>query len=227
MDYEPKFARIAALLGNPARAAVVQLLMDGRAKTALELASHVGLLAQTASGHLKLLTEGGILAVEPSGRQRRYRLRNHSVAAAVEALALAAEDRRPPSSRQRPALQIARTCYDHLAGQTGVTIADALVARRYLKPAGREYQITGSGEKFFVELGIDLARLRRQRRAFAPQCLDWSECRPHLAGALGAALTEHLMEKRWFSRVPQTRALRITPAGRRGLARVFSLDAEG
>src|SRR5205085_7225042 len=133
----------AALLGNPARAAMVQLLMDGRAKTALELASHAGLLAQTGSGHLKLLTEGGVLAVEPSGRQRRYRLRHSSVAAAVEALALAVEDPRPPPSRERPALQIARTCYDHLAGQTGVAIAEALVARKHLRPSGRDYEVTG------------------------------------------------------------------------------------
>jgi DNA-binding transcriptional ArsR family regulator len=219
-------AAVAGLLADPARARMLDTLLSGHALPAGELARHAGVTPQTASAHLRRLLQGGLLAVEAQGRHRYYRLAGPAVAEAVEALALIA----PPlpvrslrQSQRAEALRFARTCYDHLAGVVGVAVADALLRAGALRPAaGRDYQVTPQGERLLGGLGVDVAELRRRRRAFARGCLDWTERTPHLSGALGAALLERLLGLGWLARGRVPRGLVLTDAGRDGLAEAFA-----
>lgn len=222
----PYLAEVAALIGDPARANILTVLMDGRAHTATELAHAAGVTAPTTSAHLARLTEGGLLAVERQGRHRYYRLARPAVARAVESLmALAADEAAPP--RHRPTgprdagLRFARTCYDHVAGRVGVALLDGLIAGGRVMERDGGYAVTHSGEAFFEELGIDLPALRRQRRPLIRPCLDWSERRPHLAGALGAALADRLEALGWLRRAREGRGVALTPPGRRALTERF------
>ncbi len=239
MDADPDIARVAALIGDPARSAILQSLLGGLALPATELALRAGVSAQTASSHLQKLTESGLLAVERSGRHRYYRLGSPEVAHCLEALgALAAPPRdraarvaRVADDEPTRALRLARSCYDHLAGRVGVAVNDALLGGEYLRPAaaadgGLELTPAGAGW-FAAALGVEVEALTgggRGRRAFARPCLDWSERRPHLAGALGAALLSRLLALDWLARRPDGRALRLTVAGRQGLRRELALD---
>jgi DNA-binding transcriptional ArsR family regulator len=224
----PYFAEVAALMGDPARANILAALMDGRAQTAKELAFVAGVSAPTTSGHLAKLVAGHLLSVEVQGRHRYYRLADPLVAAALEGvMALAAQGpkRHRPHGPADDALRHARTCYDHLAGQVGVGLLTVLLGRGHLAPGPRDYRVTASGQALFAELGIDLAAVEAQRRSFARPCLDWSERRPHLAGALGAALTDRFFEKGYIARKADTRAVTITAAGRRMLRERFAIEA--
>lgn len=225
----PYFAEVAALMGDPARANILAALMDGRAQTAKELAFVAGVSAPTTSGHLAKLVAGNLLLVETQGRHRYYRLADPLVARALESImTLAAQGphRHRPHGPSDAALKHARTCYDHLAGQVGVGLLTVLLGRGHLTPGPRDYRVTPSGEALFAELGIDLAEVERQRRGFARPCLDWSERRPHLAGALGAALTERLFEKGYIARRKDTRAVTITTAGRRLFRERFAIETD-
>jgi len=226
MSAGPNIAEIAALLGDPARTNIVVALMDGRALPASELAFRAGVTPQTTSSHLAKLTEGRLLTVERHGRQRYYRLANPAVAEAIEALMAVAVDGPPrhrPPSKGEGAIRHARTCYDHLAGELGVGLTQAMIKRRMLRPIGQDFQLTSAGEKFLTGLGIELPRVRLQRRAFALQCLDWSERRPHLAGALGAALADHCLAQGWVRRLPAGRALAVSPSGRNAFKDLFGV----
>ncbi len=206
-------AEVAALMGDPARANILAALMDGRALTATELAYFAGVSPQTTSGHLAKLVEGRLLAVEAQGRHRYYRLASATVGQAVESLMELASEGPPryrPPARGDAAIRAARTCYDHLAGRLGVALTDALIARGQL--AG-SFELTPEGTAFLEELGLPVARLRVQRRALTRRCLDWSERRPHVGGALGAALAERCFELGWIARIRDSRAVQITPAG--------------
>ncbi|HEY8482466.1 MAG TPA: helix-turn-helix domain-containing protein [Spirillospora sp.] len=218
-------APIAALLGDRARAAMVAALLDGRALAAGELARAAGVSAQTASAHLARLLDGGLVTVVRQGRHRYYRLRGSDVAEAVEALSRISppvEVRSLRQSRDARRLQEARTCYDHLAGRAGVVLFDALVSGGFVEPVGEgAYEVTAKGEERFETLGLDLAALRGTRRRFARECLDWTERRPHLSGALGAALTRRVIELGWFRRGSARRGLDVTEAGRAGLVDAF------
>ncbi len=216
-------AAVAALIGEPARAAILDALLDGGGLPASELARRAGVTPSTASAHLSRLAAGGLLACEPAGRERRYRLASPDVAEALETLARIAPRREVRSLRgagRAEAIRAARTCYDHLAGRLGVGLTEALVARDALVLRGAAYDLTASGESLLADLGVDVASARGRRRAFTRACLDWTERRPHLAGALGAALADALLEAGWVERRPADRGLRVTPAGRRGLARL-------
>lgn len=222
-------AETAALVGEPARAAMLAALMDGRALTASELAACAGIAPQTASTHLARLEAAGLLAMERQGRHRYHRLASPAVARMVEGIMQVANARprqaRPP--RVGPAdaaLRHARTCYDHLAGRLGVGIADALVARGHLELSADGGAVTAGGAAFFAGLGIAAAG-GRGARPFCRPCLDWSERRPHIAGALGAAICARCLELGWVRRRPGTRALEVTHAGRQGFAAAFGLDA--
>lgn len=225
---EPYFAGIAALMGDPARANMLAALMDGRAMTAKELSLVAGVSPPTASGHLGKLVEGRLLDVIVQGRYRYYRLANSLVARAIEAimaLSGAEEPRlRRPASRAAEALRAARTCYDHLAGRLGVDLVDRLLGQGHIQPSETDYQVTRRGNAFFAELGIDVAALARQRRGFARPCLDWSERRPHLAGALGAALARQCFALGWIERSRESRAVAITAPGRAALRERFGID---
>ena len=222
-------AETAALVGEPARAAMLAALMDGRALTAAELAAAAGVTPQTASGHLGRLTEAGLLAMERQGRHRYHRLASPAVARMVEGImqvaGAAPRQARPP--RVGPAdaaLRAARTCYDHLAGRLGVGVADALVVGGHVELGADGGAVTPQGETFLARLGI--AARPHGTRPFCRPCLDWSERRPHLAGTLGAALCARCLELGWVRRLSGTRALDITRAGRQGFGATFGIALE-
>ncbi|MCX7361010.1 MAG: helix-turn-helix transcriptional regulator [Alphaproteobacteria bacterium] len=221
-------SEIAALMGDPARAAMLSLLMDGRAHTASDLALSAGVTAQTASGHLSRMVEASLLNARAQGRNRFYRLASTEVAHAIESLMALAGTRAVPASksaawRRDPDLRFCRTCYDHLAGQIGIAVTDSLTQHGHLEPKGpRDWTLTGTGELFCQRLGVDLAGARRSStRHFARQCLDWSERRPHIAGALGSAIADTFFKKGWAERLRRGRTVRITDSGRRALTSQF------
>ncbi|HEV8441508.1 MAG TPA: winged helix-turn-helix domain-containing protein [Methylomirabilota bacterium] len=219
-------AAVAALVGDPARARMLTALMDGRARTAKELAYGAGITPQTASSHLAKLLRAQLLAMERQSRHRYFRLAAPSVGHAVEALMALSPTHARATHPEGPldGLRLARTCYDHLAGRLGVMVTDAMVRRRLLKPAGREFLLTTPGERFLDRLGVDVGQTRRERRAFARQCLDWSERRAHLAGSLGAALARRCLDLRWVRPVGEERTLALTPQGLRGLRTWFGIE---
>ena len=225
MDADVNIAAVASLVADPARARMLTALMDGRARTAKELAYGAGITPQTASSHLAKLLRARLLAMERQSRHRYFRLSTPSVGHAVEAL-MAVAPARPRVTRSDgllDGLRLARTCYDHLAGRLGVSVTDAMVRRRLLKPAGEDFVLTSAGERVLSRLGVDVGKARGERRAFARQCLDWSERRPHLAGSLGAAVARRCLDLRWVNPVREERTLALTPQGRRGLRTWFGI----
>jgi DNA-binding transcriptional ArsR family regulator len=226
-------AGIGALVGDPARAGMLASLLDGRALTAGELARAAGVAPQTASGHLARLTATGLLKVEKQGRHRYHRLASPAVAQMLEGImqvATATPRLVRPSVRVGPAdeaLRAARTCYDHLAGRLGVAIADALIAAGHLEFSEDGGALTASGAAFLTRLGVDMPAGRGSappRQVFCRPCLDWSERRPHVAGLVGRAICRHCMDRAWVRRMPETRALEITPKGRLGLRRAYGVS---
>ncbi len=212
-------------MGDPTRAAFLMALSEERALPAGELARRAGVTASTASIQLAKLVDGGLLTAEQSGRHRYYSLADPAIATAIESLAVISP-RRPASSLRQARigsdLQAARTCYDHLAGGLGVALFDALLRERVLT---RELEPTKKGFRRLGELGIDVDGAASGRRAFARRCLDWSERRDHLAGALGAAIASRFFELGWIERMSSSRAVRITDTGRRGLERELAVNA--
>jgi DNA-binding transcriptional ArsR family regulator len=213
-------AAVAELIGEPARAAMLIALSDGRALPAGDLARLADVSAQSASGHLSKLVDGGLLEATSEGRHRYYRMTGPEVAHALEALGAISTRGRAPSTvpaDDRP-LRMLRSCYDHLAGRVAVDLARGLEARGVIRRAGpRAYDLGPDGARWFAGLGVDTDAVRGSRRPFARPCLDWTERRPHLAGALGAALLTRTLELGWFARMRGTRALRITERGERQL----------
>jgi DNA-binding transcriptional ArsR family regulator len=219
------FAQVASLAGDPARAGMLHALMDGRALTASELAHVARITPQTASGHLARMTEAGLLRVEKQGRHRYHRLASPAVAQMIESIMQVASTLEPARRAvsvgpKDAALRAARTCYDHLAGRLGVALADALVAGGYAELASDAGVITDAGLALLARIGIDVEGLlvrrgKRPPRVLCRPCLDWSERRPHLAGAVGAALCAHSLRDGWVRRIPETRAVAITPKGQR------------
>lgn len=221
-----RLAEVAALFGDPTRAGMLLSLWDGRALPAGTLARLADVSASTASGHLTRLVAGGLLVVEPSGRERRYRLAGPPVAQALESLAHVLPAAPDHANRATPALRHARLCYDHLAGRLGVAVADALVARGVLAWRGDALETTASGRRWLGRFDIELGALTGSRRPLLRPCLDWTERREHLGGALGAALASQLLERDWVRRGHHTRALTITNAGRLGLRRLLGVPPE-
>jgi DNA-binding transcriptional ArsR family regulator len=227
MTVAVNLAEVASLVGDPARANILSALMDGRALTATELAYAAGVTPQTTSGHLAKLTDARLLHVVRQGRHRYYRLAGPLVAQMLEGIMAVAVDGPPryrPPSRLDDALKAARTCYNHLAGRLGVGIADALCERGHVVFAEEGGEVTPDGLAFMQDFGLDLAAARRRGRVFCRPCLDWSERRPHLGGALGAALATRCFDLGWLARNRDSRALTITPAGRKGLASAFGVS---
>lgn len=228
-------APVAALLADRARAAMLIALLDGRPLAAGELAKVAGVSAATASSHLGKLLDGDLVNVVKQGRHRYYRLKGAEVATVIEALSRISpviEVRSLRQSRQAAALSQARTCYDHLAGRAGVALFEALIGRGLIEPQGIDmcdpyepessaYEVTDKGKDRFEELGVDVAVARASRRRFAGHCMDWTERRPHLNGALGAAMMTRLIELGWFDRGTARRSLVLTAKGEAGLADVF------
>lgn len=219
-------APVAALLGDPARAAMLTALADGRALPAGELARRAGVHPATATAHLRRLIDGGLVRVRVQGRHRYHELAGEQVAAALEALAQIAPPAPVRSLRQHnraTALAEARTCYDHLAGRRGVELRDRLLAAGALRAVDEhDHVLTARGALLVARLGIDAARLAAGRRAFARSCLDWTSRRPHLAGALPVAITARLIERGWLSR-RSGRELRVEPCYDRELDRWLTI----
>ncbi len=228
MEDRPGIPRIAHLLADPARATMLWALIDGTMRPAGELAYAASISAQSASAHLAKLVEGGFLASEAQGRHRYFRIASPEVADAMESfasLAAAVRPRTPRSVLPSRAVPIqflhARTCYDHLAGETAVKVLEAMLKARWLSAEGRDFEVTRLGERKLSALEIDLAAARRSRRTFARACVDLTQRRPHLGGALGAALLDVYVAKRWIQRARRSRVVSITPRGQEAFRQLF------
>jgi DNA-binding transcriptional ArsR family regulator len=223
-------AAVGELIGEPARAAILIALLDGKARTAGELALTADISAQSASAHLSKLVAGGLLTVSRTGRHRYYALAGPDIAHALEALGSISTLPRARAAAPRPRvpddMYAARSCYDHLAGRIAVELSSALERSEVIcRRSERDYELGRAGRVWFTDLGIDVDALRYSRRAFARQCLDWTERRPHIAGALGAALYSRLIDLGWIARRRNTRALRVTHRGARELRSRLGLTA--
>ncbi len=210
----PDFAPVAFLAGEPARARMLAALMEGRARTATELALDAGVAPSTASSHLDRLADAGLLRVVKQGRHRYFRIASPEVAAALEGLMAIVPGGSKPWHPQEPeGLLLARVCYDHLAGRMGVDLLERLRQRRWVRHSGDTIALTPSGEAGFRRLGVDVAALRARRRPLCRPCLDWSERQFHLAGSVGAALLDRLLALGFARREADSRALAISARG--------------
>jgi DNA-binding transcriptional ArsR family regulator len=225
MKTGPDIARIAALVGDPARANMLTALISGRALTATELAHDAGVTPQTASSHLAKLEQGGLIVPRKQGRHRYYQLSGEDVAPVLEGLmglAARAGHFRSRIGPDESALRRARVCYDHLAGDRGVQLFDALTRRGFLATDGERIDVTPGGGRFFGDFRISLADLRNQRRPLCRACLDWSARRSHLAGGLGAALLQRFYELKWARRDAKSRAVIFSQRGNSDFDRMFA-----
>ncbi len=224
-DIDPDIASTAALIGDPSRARILAALADGRALPAGELARVALITPQTASTHLDKLFSGHLVAVEVQGRHHYYRLRDAHVAELLESLSrlsLPAPVLTTAQNDRARKLRFARTCYGHLAGQLGVAVTQALSAGNFLCSGDTGYQVTTEGEAWFDALGIKISSLTQ--RPLTRRCLDWSERRHHLAGALGVALLKRMIELNWVARVRESRALRLSDRGRVALRSELKIE---
>lgn len=227
MRLGPDIARIGALIGDPARANILQALMAGKALTSSELAAEAGITAATVSAHLGKLQAAGLVAVQPQGRHRYWRLAHHEVAEMLEALTgIAAQTGhlRTRTGPKEPALRKARICYDHLAGDYGVRLYEALKRRKVFALTNDGLQLSKTGRAFCAEFGIDLAALEQSRRPLCRDCLDWSVRKSHLAGSLGAALLTRIQALGWARREKDSRVIAFTPPGERAFLKAFGAE---
>jgi DNA-binding transcriptional ArsR family regulator len=222
MNTKYSLASTAALIADPARAGMLAALLDGRALPSGELARISGVSAQSASMHLSQLVDGGFLVVKQQGRHRYYSIARPEVAHAIESLGVISTSEKYKPAMSDRVLRYARTCYDHLAGELAVQLMDRFEADGLLLSSGaRDYEVTRQGENFFGKWSIELEALRQSRRHFARRCLDWTERRDHLAGALGAAICDRFLASGWITRDKHTRAVHVSLAGRRALGRLL------
>ena len=220
-------ANVARLLGEPARTRILTALLGGCAFTGKELAYFAGVTAPTASSHLSRLVAGKLLVMEKQGRCHYYRLTSAEVARAIEGLMTVAAPPPtgwPPGHRVEPALRAARMCYDHMAGRLGVSLCDMMLARGYVVLVDGEGELTDSGGRFLGGLGVDLDQARGARRRYCRSCIDWTERRAHISGAVGAALAEAFLERKWTARIPDSRVLTVTATGRKTLTELGVVD---
>jgi len=215
---------LGRLIGDPARASILDSLLDGSSHTAGDLAVKARISPQSASGHLSKLLKGRFPSVTVDGRRRLYRLAGRHVAVGLERFLAAIPQEHPVQPGGLTPFLYVRSCYDHLAGAVAVKLASSLLERRVLEAGRQELILTHSAEALLRDLGINLALLRNSRRKFAPKCLDWSEKRPHIGGSLGAAFLQSMLNNRWIARLPHERALRLTPVGKAGFRKYFMLD---
>lgn len=221
-------AHIGGLLGDRRRATMLLALLGGESLPARELAARAGASSSLASAHLSKLLDGGLVAAERRGRERYYRIAKREVAEALEALVAVAPEKPARSLREHKrgaAIQRARTCYDHLAGELGVELTDALRFQGTLAMRDGHFTLTPRGAQRLVALGVDIDGARAARRAFSRHCIDWTEKRPHIAGALGAAIADRLFELEWVRRIPGSRAVAVTAVGAEELRARFSLGS--
>ncbi|MUK88854.1 helix-turn-helix domain-containing protein [Ornithinibacillus sp. L9] len=225
----PNVSKVASLLSDPTRSAILLSLMDGRIHPASELAFIAKVKPQTASFHLHKMLEANLISVEKHGRHRYYKLINSDVAKVIEQI-LSISPNSPvtslKNSREKSAIHFARTCYDHLAGYMGVQITNSLIQQGFVNKVDLNFEVTPEGSNFFREFGIDLEEQKNKRRAFARCCLDWSERQHHIAGALGNALLVKILELQWITRIPNIRAVKVTSKGKTELQKLFNINVE-
>lgn len=220
----PDISRIAALIGDPARANILTALTSGKALTATELSGEAGVTRQTTSAHLSKLSEGGLIQLRQEGRHKYFTLASEDVAHALEVLmGLAAGSghlRHQPGPRD-PELRNARVCYNHLAGDMGTRLYDSMTTRGFLNKRDDQLELSVSGQSFVAGLGIDLANLPPSRAPLCRECLDWSERRSHLAGQLGRALLGRMQARGWARRVDGSRVVQFTARGQQAFEKAF------
>lgn len=224
MKEGPDISHIAALIGDPARANILTALMDGRALTASELAEEAGVGLSTASGHLSKLAEAELIAPRKSGRHKYFNLADAEVAGVLEALMGLAARKGATRVRTGPKdaqMQVARVCYNHLAGRMGVQIYRSMIGRGLLAEDGDDVALTGDGRDFVTGFGIDVAGLEAGRALMCRTCLDWSERQNHLAGSLGRAMLSRMEDQAWMRRDPKSRAVLMTDKGKAAFAAAF------
>ncbi len=223
-DNDAALSQVAGAIAEPARTKMLCALMDGHARTSTEMAVIAGVSTSTASAHLARLKEDGLIKLLTQGRHRYYSLADARIAQAIEGLMVISRNTTHAFVATTPSrLQFARTCYDHMAGTLAVQLHDHFIACGWLT-GDSTYQLTTPGEKAMLDLGLDVPALRAQRRRFACSCLDWSMRRPHLAGALGAAVLQNAIARDWLTQDMDSRALGVTPKGRKALARRFGIE---
>jgi DNA-binding transcriptional ArsR family regulator len=217
-----QLAELGAVLGDPARANMLLALLDGRALPAGELAWQARVAAPTASGHLARLLDAGLVTVLQQGRHRYYRIADQSVARLIEQMVTLGQETAPRrATRVDPTLRAARTCYDHLAGELGVALADGLAQSGHVHIGAEGAEVTAEGRRFLELFGLDLPA--REARRFCRICIDWSERRPHLSGLVGVGLCRRCLELGWVERRRDSRAVRVTQAGVAGFQATFGI----
>lgn len=217
---ESRFKEIASLIGDPTRATILWVLLDGKAFTATELAIAADTSPQNISMHLSKLVQAELLSVESQGRHKYYKFSNKDIAYAIEALANLIPPAKVTKTVKENPVTHCRTCYDHLAGKVGVLITDSLLQQKIIDP---DFEVSKKGEKWFTAFGIDMDELRLQRRSFLRPCLDWSERRHHIAGSLAAALLDRMLEDDWMRKTKNSRALVITAKGQKKMNEYFKI----
>ncbi|MDF2036881.1 winged helix-turn-helix domain-containing protein [Cytobacillus oceanisediminis] len=229
MNVNSNVAKVASLVSEPSRAAILTVLLDGRYHTVNELAQMARIKPQTASFHLKKMLDAQVVTAEKQGRHRYYGILNQEVAQVMESflsIAPPVEVKSFHHASEDKAIRLARTCYDHLAGNLGVQLTESLKSKGYITEENDTFSVTEDGKAFFHSMQIDLTSLKNKRRSFSHKCLDWSERRHHLAGALGNAILEKLLERNWIQRIPKTRAIKITTHGMKGLKETFAIELD-
>ena len=224
---ELRLANVAAAIADPARARMLCCLLDGRARTATELAVVAQKSPSTASSHFQKLLEQGLVTLVSQGKHRYFQLASADVAKALEGLLSLTSFESPAFKPSTPChLRHARTCYDHLAGEVGVLLHDALLAGEWMYQAQGDYGLTAKGIERLSRMGMDLSADTPTRRRFAYPCLDWSQRCAHVGGTLGAALLGHMVREKWVVRALDSRALTVTAKGRKRLASAFDIQLE-
>jgi DNA-binding transcriptional ArsR family regulator len=226
MNFDPLVSEVASIISEQSRSTILLTLLDGRKYTVSELALTTKITPQTASFHLSKMQDKGIIKSEKIGRHKYLSIATPEVASILETFLTLTEERKPNSFREVSRLKeihLARTCYDHLAGRLGVGLTNSLLEKNIINDIGENFELTILGEEFFNSIGIELTPLRRKRRAFTCKCLDWSERKFHLAGALGNSILMYTQEANWVERIPSTRALKITNKGLKGFRGVFGV----
>lgn len=226
MDHSVEFVEIAGLMSEPNRARMLWALLDGRAYTATELSIAADISVTSASNHLTKLLQGGFIKVETQGRHRYFRFANDDVAHVIESMACLAKPQEIKDNHTHPPkneVQYCRTCYDHLAGYVGVCITQAMIDKGILTDTEDGYHVTDFGWERLAEIGVDQVVVTSSKRPVTRKCLDWSERKHHLAGALGAALLTRMLELDWIRRKQFTRAILITPKGYVEMEKIFGV----
>lgn len=216
----------AVLFSDPARVTILTSLLGGESRPAGELARLANLSPQAATAHLSKMVEGGLLSFRRLGRHHYYQIANPEVGNALEALAVLTPTSRPRSSEDQShrALRYARTCYDHLAGQLAIQIWEGMNTFGIISTGSGAPELTTRGEEVIGDIGIDVPGLHRMKRAFTRSCLDWTERKHHLAGALGSALLARFVAQGWVSKTSKSRAVRVTDEGEKALKTLFSIS---